>query len=213
MAIVSKSEFARRRNVTPGRVTQWISQGKIKPDALVGEGRSAQIDEAIAIEQLRRNLDIDQRHSMNGLDTNLVLDLPPAASRAGVEQEAGPAIAPAPLPSSGSVENKIALARLEGLERSNRRAQIEEAEQLGRLVDADQARAAAAREIRQVIARFEGSLSDLANSMAAEFKLEPRAVLHLLRGRFREIRRSGAIEARERAAPMVDQVGYELGDQ
>lgn len=205
MAAISKSEFARRRNVSPARVTQWIADGKIFGPAIVGEGRSALIDEAVAVEQLKKTRDIDQAHSMNGLGTNLELDVddaPPVSS---------PAAPPSPI--GDTVEGKIALARLEGLERTNRRAQIEEAEQSGRLVDVDLARAAAAREIRQIVARFEGSLSDLSSAIAAEFKLEPRAVLHLLRARFRDIRRAGAIEARERAEPMPDRVGHELDGQ
>lgn len=202
MAAISKSEFARRRNVSPARVTQWIEAGQIFGQAIVGEGRSALIDEAVAVEQLKKTRDIDQAHSMNGLGTRLELDEPTPAP-----PSATPPSAPA-----DTVEGKIALARLEGLERTNRRAQIEEAEQLGRLVDVDQARAAASREIRQIIARFEGSLSDLSSAIAAEFKLEPRAVLHLLRARFREIRRAGAIEAKERAEPMPDRVGAELGE-
>ena len=45
---ISKGEFARRRNVTPARVSQWLSEGKISGAAIVGEGRGALIDEEIA---------------------------------------------------------------------------------------------------------------------------------------------------------------------
>src|SRR5215813_1640879 len=56
--VVSKGQFATLRNVSPGRVSQWISEGKIKPDALVGEGRKAKINVAVATRQFRDSLDI-----------------------------------------------------------------------------------------------------------------------------------------------------------
>ena len=58
--VVSKGQFAALRNVSPSRVSQWISEGKIKPDALVGEGRNAKINVAVATRQLRDSLDIGQ---------------------------------------------------------------------------------------------------------------------------------------------------------
>jgi hypothetical protein len=52
--IVSKSQFAAMRNVTPGRVSQWISDGRIEPSALIGEGRNAKINVPLANIQLSR---------------------------------------------------------------------------------------------------------------------------------------------------------------
>ena len=45
---MSKSAFARHIGVTPARVTQYINEGTIDKSALVGEGRSAKINVAIA---------------------------------------------------------------------------------------------------------------------------------------------------------------------
>src|SRR5690606_9605999 len=57
MLVVSKGEFARMVQVSPGRVSQWIAEGKIGPDALQGEGRLAKIivDRAMAQVRLRRD--------------------------------------------------------------------------------------------------------------------------------------------------------------
>ena len=55
--VVSKGEFARLINVTPGRVSQYIAEGKIFGPALGGEGHSAQIVVEVAREQLRKRLD------------------------------------------------------------------------------------------------------------------------------------------------------------
>jgi hypothetical protein len=73
---ISKSEFAVRRGVSASRVSQWIGEGKISGAALVGEGRSARIDEDLACQQLDERLDIDQREA-NGARTSFALALPP----------------------------------------------------------------------------------------------------------------------------------------
>jgi hypothetical protein len=71
--VVSKGQFAALRNVSPGRVSQWIQEGKIKPDALVGEGRNAKINVAVATRQLRDALDVGQ---LAGSSVGTRLDLP-----------------------------------------------------------------------------------------------------------------------------------------
>ena len=58
--VVSKGEFAQICNVSPGRVTQWIHEGKIGSDALVGEGRSAKIIVGLAQRQVRARTDSGQ---------------------------------------------------------------------------------------------------------------------------------------------------------
>ena len=68
--VVAKGEFARLCNVVPGRVTQWITAGKISGEALVGVGRSARIRVAVAQAQLKRHLDPNQM-TANGVRTRL----------------------------------------------------------------------------------------------------------------------------------------------
>ena len=191
---ISKGEFARRRNVSAARVSQWLSEGKISGAAIVGEGRGALIDEALACQQLDQKLDIDQRHSGNGLKTTLA----PA-----VNVEA---------PSGNTVADRIAEQRLELLQRQNREKATEEAALLGRLCDTAQARQATGKEIARVVARVEGSLTELASAIAAKFKLPHRDVLHELRGEWRKIRQNAAIEARERAEPLPATTGFDLED-
>ena len=139
-------------------------------------------------------LDIDQRHSGNGLKTTLA----PA-----VNVEA---------PSGNTVADRIAEQRLELLQRQNREKATEEAALLGRLCDTAQARQATGKEIARVVARVEGSLTELASAIAAKFKLPHRDVLHELRGEWRKIRQNAAIEARERAEPLPATTGFDLED-
>ena len=69
--IMLKSEFAARCGVTKSRVSQWLRAGQIGPEALVGAGRSAKLDAAVALAHLRERLASDERFGLNGLSTNL----------------------------------------------------------------------------------------------------------------------------------------------
>ncbi len=61
MEAVRKSTFAKLRGVSPGRVSQWLANGLISGEAIVGAGRSARIIVEIANEQLRERLDQTRR--------------------------------------------------------------------------------------------------------------------------------------------------------
>src|SRR4051812_4900503 len=107
--IISKAQFARNRNVSKARVSQWLAAGKISGEALV----DGQLDEEIACRQLNVTLDIDQRLSGNGLGTTLIPDTAPAPGN--------------------TVQDKIALERLELLQRQNREKATDEARTLALL--------------------------------------------------------------------------------
>jgi DNA-binding transcriptional regulator YdaS (Cro superfamily) len=67
---MSKAEFAECIGVSPARVSQYITAGKISGDALVGSGRAARIRFEIAVAQLRERLDPSQMAG-NGRNTRL----------------------------------------------------------------------------------------------------------------------------------------------
>lgn len=223
MVAISKGEFARRRGVSPGRVSQWLSEKKITGAAIIGEGRSALIDEALACEQLGERLDTGQRFG-NGLATNLTplepTVTPSQASEApGAPPQPAPSAptsaAPASSPAVGvedSVERQIQAAKLEQLQRTNRQARTQEEVDTGQLCSTADARRAAIKEAQQLIIRVEGSLTEIASDLAAKFKLPARDVLHELRAAWRKTRQGAAIEARERAEPMPERVGHELSE-
>ena len=64
--MVTKAEFAELMNVTRQRVSQWLSARQIDGEALVGEGRAAQINVEIARQQLSDRLSLSQRLGANG---------------------------------------------------------------------------------------------------------------------------------------------------
>lgn len=73
--LVRKAELAERLGVTPARVSQWLSAGKISDGAIVGTGRYALIDEEIARAQLDARLDRVQREAQ-AAPVNTLVPLP-----------------------------------------------------------------------------------------------------------------------------------------
>ena len=223
---ISKSEFARRRGVTPGRVTQWISEGKITRTSLCGEGRDEKVIESAAVAELRAKLDIHQRLG-NGVATRLNLDPPPPAPPQDTPQQAAPMAAdnviafdaaqrPAPKPVAPTDEVGEAIRReqLESLQRKNRREAIEEAATSGQFADAIAVRQQMGRLAAQMVTAFEGALPELAAAIAAKWQLPQRDVLHLMRTAYRDVRAKQAAAARtdaEAVPPTIEtQVAEEL---
>jgi hypothetical protein len=210
--IVSKSSFAKLRNVSPGRVTQWIAERKITSGSLVGEGRGAKIDVAKATAELRSKLDISQRTG-NGLDTDL--SLPTAQSVSSAEPQPASISAPAAareadLPLNDPVEEQIKREKLEQLQRANRKAAEDEAARAGRFTDAAEATRRMGALVAQTLAVIEGALPEIATAFGAKFQVPQRDALHLLRAEFRKVRATGAKEFREQAASRPQMVEAEL---
>ena len=59
--IETKGQFARRKNRGPSAVSNWLSQGKISPEALVGHGNAARIWVERAEADLSASLDPSQQ--------------------------------------------------------------------------------------------------------------------------------------------------------
>lgn len=209
---ITKAEFARRRSVSPGRVSQWISEKKISGDALVGEGREQRVNEAIACQQLRIRLDVNQVTG-NGLDTNLALSpsSPPAADAAlPIEQPPAQTPPTAPAPTiSDEVGEAIKRNKLEQLERQNRQEQRDELVDAGRLTDAGAVKQEVGRAIARLNGEFDGTLASFATALSAEFKLPQRDVLHLLRREFRKFRADKAQAIRSEAEALPSMVDFD----
>jgi hypothetical protein len=190
-----KGEFAKHLGVSPGRVSQMISEGKITPDAIEGEGRSARIRVALAKAQIRERMDVGQRFG-NGLATNL------ENSEKSPTLIAGGATLP---PLSDSVDAQIKREKLREVEFKNRDAARKELEGRGDYVRAHDVQIAVAGMAAAMVTVFEGALSDFAKAIAAKHELPNRDVLHLLRTEFVAVR-ARATEALGRAAERLPTV-------
>lgn len=196
--IVSKGDFAKLCNVSPGRVTQWITEGKISGEAIVGEGRSAKINAEIARQQVGLRRDIGQATG-NGLKTRIK---PGSAKRDD----------PAKQDLTDEINEEIRRQKLESMRRANRREAEEELARQGRYVEAASARREMARIAEELVRVFEGALPEFATAIAGEFKIEQRDVLHLLRDQFRKVRSKAAGKAKQAAAEKPSFVADGVGD-
>lgn len=195
--VVSKGQFAHLANVSPGRVSQWIAEGKIGGEALVGEGRNARIRVSIAQQQLRQRIDVGQRFG-NGIDTNLSTPVAPAAT-----------IPPAPV---DAVEERIKREKLREIEFRNRERAESELERRGTLMRAKDASAQMVGVASAMLNVFEGAMPDFASAIASRFGVPQRDVLHLLRVELRGVRERAAQAARKRMDGLSAEVVEDIED-
>jgi hypothetical protein len=200
---VSKSEFARQRGVSAARVSQWIRDSKIGPEALDGEGRMARIRVPVALEHLRDRLDPSQRFGMNGVTTDL--NGPPAAAEPDK---------PAPL--VDPFDAQIKAQKLRQAELQTQRLEEEQRTRTGIYIRTEDAQIQMQRLAVDIMKVFEGSITDLATALAGRFELPQRDVVHFLKTEFRTIRdkaaKSAAIEA-ERVPETIEDPTDKPADQ
>jgi hypothetical protein len=194
--IVSKSDFAAACNVTPSCVANWISRGKIGPEALVGDGRAARIKFDVAMAHLKERLDPSQRFGLNGISTKLD-DSPPPPQASSARASS---VRPAAQPSEPSVEDQIKREKLLQAQLATSRAKEQDRLSRGVYILAADARDDSTRAAAQLVASFEGAIPELAAAVAAKWQLPARDVMHLLRAEFRKIRARVAAEFAELAA-------------
>jgi hypothetical protein len=202
---VSKSEFAALIGVTPGRVSQYLKQGRISTAAVAGEGRNARIRVELAKADLRISLDVGQRFG-NGLTTRL--DAAQPATRSS-NQRAEP-------PLASGIDQEIKEQKLEQIRRANRNAAIAAAIARGELMKTEDAKAEMTRIGLNMLAQMEGKLPDVASAIAAEYKLPQRDVLHFLRKKFLEVRRVRSEQIKQIAETIpafVETAIIETGDE
>jgi hypothetical protein len=162
--IVTKGRFAAIAGISQARVSQYLSDGQISGEAVVGSGHRARIRVAVAMEQLRRNLDVSQHLGANG------------RARVGSGDD------------DDTVADAIKRARLEQLELANEHARAVREANAGRYVRSDDVRQQMGAIAGRMVGMFEGSLGEMAAAVAAKSNLPARDALHILRTTFRSIR-------------------------
>ncbi len=183
---LSKGEFAKLINVSPGRVSQYIASGQIGGDALEGSGRSARIIVEKAKRHLNNRLDVSQRVGLNGLATKVGA----AAEEPDLLKSAPPA--PSFQSHADLVSDQIALEKLEQARMQTARARREEALAEGRYIDTNEAKAEIMRAVAMAYRVMEGGLADMATLLAGQFEIPQRDILHHLKRGFRDVRERAA---------------------
>jgi hypothetical protein len=177
--IVSKSEFASIAGVSKPRVSQWIADGKINGDALVGHGHRARIRVSVAQAQLGLRLNVLQRISHSTMSPG----------------------------DENTVDERIKAARLAQLQHSNARASEDAAIRAGILVRADDVKQQFGAVASRLMTSFESSFLPMANAVVAAKAQTPSEVLRAMRAAWLEARAHAAKTQGEdalRMPPMVE---------
>lgn len=188
--LVTKGQAAELLNVTAGRVSQYIKEGKIFGDAIVGQGRNASIDINLARQQLGRTLDPVQL-SAQARPT-------PAASQ--------PAAGTYDMPPLNDAQQRTLLARAEQAEIAARRAKREEEAQKGVYMLTEDAVREWSRAQVAILASLDELMPTMGDALAAEFRIDPKLAVVILRRELRAWRARQAAEAQSRVAAESDLV-------
>jgi hypothetical protein len=190
LVLIRKSDFAQKCNVNKSRVSQWITAGKLSDTAIVGEGRGAKLDAAVALAQLRERLSTDERFGLNGLSTNLdwlsdeIAGPQPPASATSRPRGAAPPESEDP----ETVEAKIKAEKLKQSKFLTLRLERDERAGRGLYMDAQEANAGMSRVADDMLKIFEGAFPEFASALMAHPPTSAREAIHLLRTEFRRIR-------------------------
>lgn len=192
---VTKGEFAALIRVSPGRVSQYIAEGKIFGDALVGEGRSARICVERARIQLSKTLEPSQRFGANGAATRQV-EAPPLDAAAQIRSETPPA------PPADPFVDAVAAERLKQQRLTTARMEREEALAVGRYVLTDDARASQMKAVVEAFKVMELAVQEMAKAIAAQHGIPQRDAVLTLQRSFRETREKQARQFADTAAAL-----------
>ena len=205
--IVSKSEFARLLGVSPARVSQMISEGKIDGAALIGEGRKAKIDFDVAREQVRLRTDLGQSLG-NGLATKVQTEPvhEPAHGAEDVAHALDVAAQPAtPMQPLVKTEEQIRRDKLEEFKvreaaRKDRAGVEDELKRAGTLIMREDAEMEIAAIVAIIYDQLDGAPDRIGKLLAAEFEMTNlRDVVFFLRQQFRDLKTQLSGELTRRA--------------
>jgi hypothetical protein len=177
--IVSKSQAAKILNVSKTRITQYLHDGRISGDAVIGEGRHAKIDIDLARAQLNDRLAAAQI-GVNGLETQLDA-------------------------SSESLGEQIKAERLAQEKMKTRRMEAEEKELHGHWMLTADVVPQFNRIVTEMMITFEDAMKDMAAAVAVEMQVDRRRVLVAMRGEFLAWRHR-EVERRKLAAAEIPEL-------
>lgn len=189
--VESKGDYARRHGRAPSSVSNWIAEGKISPEALIGTGVRARIWVERADADLARSLDPGQQaaqaHPIEG--AIMTPPAPPRASLAATTTPVGEDLA----------DDFVRRRRKADADRAEHEAEMARrklAVDDGRWIDAAAAQRAWSAELAKLLAGVDTFLGNrLAHAIADRFGLDWKELAVLLRQEFRRHRDGVADEA------------------
>lgn len=191
MYSISASELANQLNLSKGRISQYVSEGKLD-GCFKGDGRARRFDPALVAEALGRGLDKGQMLG-NGLSTRRALRT--------IKVEAEPVDAPTESPDrkrDGRVDrgdtDQLELLKIARANEELRTLRRNNATSEGQFVLAAEVDRAVSKLIAQEIAEIETVLEQGARAIADELSIDYRAARKILKDIWREHREARAVQ-------------------
>jgi hypothetical protein len=203
MTLLSTTDLAKMLQVSTGRVSQYVSEGKLE-GCYTGAGRQRRFDLSKCADALGRRLDQGQMLG-NGSKTKAAIH----TVRSGGDGDEYPAAAPkqrADAPLRPNDPDLYELARTQKVTEEARRARRQNELDEGSFVLASEAARQTARIVAQEIAAFETMLRESARKIADTQGVDYKIVRKILLDTWRSHRtvRSEALAEDAGAAPMTD---------
>ena len=180
MTGVNAAELAKALSVSPPRISQLVSEGKLD-GCFHGIGRARRFDLVAVAGALGKRIDPGQRLG-NGAATQRAAAAILTGEQRGAEEAQQPfpaigaeATAPAPTP-----ESRYEAARTAKVEEEARRARRNNLEDEGTFVLAEEVERQTRRQLAQEIAEMLSFLRDLARTVADEHQLDAKVVRALM---------------------------------
>lgn len=208
MTLINATALASALQVSPGRVSQYVSEGKLD-GCYSGSGRARRFDLGKCVDALGKRLDRGQMMG-NGAETRRAID----AVKSG--QADIPSAAPRS-PQSGATElphkdpDRYELARTQKAEEEARRLRRQNAEAEGTFVLASEVERQVAKVVAQEIAEVESVLREGARKVADNLGVDYKAVRQLLTETWRA-HRSGRAEALAEDASLALKTDAEIAE-
>jgi hypothetical protein len=180
--IVTKREYARMKQRCPSAISNWIAAGRLTPAALIGSGMRARIWVEQADRDLARRLDPGQQDAQ---EHPIVADASSSLSNG----------------SSGGLEvvDEVRQARLDQLRLQNQKLAEDAALRAGRYILAADVTRELGRSNAMLMSMWDGWLSELCQTLAGQFSIPFRDVLHATNKCYRDLRTRAAADLRGQA--------------
>ena len=189
VSTMTKAEYAAHRGVNATRISQYIKEGKIGPNALVGVGVRAKINIELADKQLAERLDASQSFGHNGKAAERVLTAPEVPSQPDMESPDWGGQT-----SDQSALKRVAEERARQEELRTAKMEREEAQSIGRYMLTSEARGLAGRAATEAFTVMDRAARDMANAVAAEFSVDKALAATVINKVWRATREKAAAQ-------------------
>ncbi|MEM1376155.1 MAG: hypothetical protein AAGG69_02090 [Pseudomonadota bacterium] len=166
--LITKTELAALAGVSKARVSQWLDEGIVQSDALVGTGRTAKVRRDLALRQIAKNRSVSQSMG-NGAYTRVHLPTQPTVNA----DQSAPPLAPLE-PVEDPIAKRTKLEKLEQAQIQTVRMRREEQVASGRYMLTEDHKMQLGRVASQIWQALDSATKAMAQTLVENSDLDER---------------------------------------